>query len=159
VAHATLAAADAARCASCHTEPFCVQCHQAPQRPAYHESNFLASHASSAWRRSLECSSCHETQTFCRSCHLQAGFGAQGRLNAGFHDAEPLWLLRHGQPARQALESCASCHSQRNCLQCHSQLGAFRVSPHGPGFDAQRAWARSPRTCSLCHIGRPLGEG
>jgi hypothetical protein len=159
VTHGTLAAADPATCATCHSEPFCTQCHQAPARPSYHVSNFLASHASASWSRTLECSSCHQTQTFCRSCHLQSGFGAQGRLNAGFHDAEPLWLLRHGQPARQALESCASCHTQQNCMQCHSDLGAFRVSPHGPGFNARRAWERSPATCAACHVRRPFGEG
>jgi hypothetical protein len=155
--HGTLAATDRAGCISCHSEPFCAQCHQAPQRPSYHVGDFLASHAAPAWSRNLDCSTCHETQTFCRSCHLQSGLDSQGRLNAGYHDAEPLWLLRHGQPARQALESCASCHSQRNCMQCHSDLGAFRVSPHGPGFDAERALARSPRTCALCHVRSPLG--
>jgi hypothetical protein len=156
-AHGTLAAADPAACATCHTQPFCVQCHSAPQQPVYHEANFVARHAADAWSRSTECASCHEVQVFCRSCHVQSGFGAQGRLGQGFHDAEPLWLLRHGQPARQSLESCASCHQQKDCLQCHSQLGAFRVNPHGPNFDARRAWARNPGICTACHLGNPFG--
>jgi hypothetical protein len=154
--HGTLSAADPTGCASCHSQPFCTQCHQAPERPVFHDAGFLASHASAAWRRSLECSSCHEVQVFCRSCHLQSGFGARQPLGTIFHDAEPLWLLRHGQPARQALESCTSCHAQKDCLQCHSQSGGFRVNPHGPGFDARRAWERSPAICSACHSGTPF---
>jgi hypothetical protein len=157
--HGTLAAADPASCATCHTQPFCVQCHDAPARPVYHEPNFVMRHAADAWGRNQECATCHEVQVFCRSCHVQSGFGAQGRLNAGFHDAEPVWLLRHGQAARQALESCATCHAQRDCVQCHSQLGAFKVNPHGPGFDARRAWERSPGICLACHVGSPFGGG
>jgi hypothetical protein len=91
-----------------------------------------------AYSRRLECSTCHEVRTFCRSCHMQQGMEAEGRLNPGFHDAEPLWLLRHARAARQGLESCTSCHTQRDCMQCHSQVGAFQVSPHGPNFDAHR---------------------
>jgi hypothetical protein len=44
-------------------------------------------------------------------------------------------------------------------MQCHSDLGAFRVSPHGPGFDARRAWERSPTTCAACHVRSPFGGG
>jgi hypothetical protein len=79
-----------------------------------------------------------------------------GRLGTGFHDAEPLWLLRHGQAARQGLESCASCHEQNQCMQCHSTLGAFKVSPHGPDFDARRAQKRNAAICLACHITDPL---
>jgi hypothetical protein len=157
--HGTLAASEAASCATCHTQPFCVQCHSAAERPVYHETNFVARHAAEAWGRSLECANCHEVQVFCRSCHTQSGYGAQGRLGPGFHDAEPVWLLRHGQAARQALESCASCHAQRDCAQCHSQLGAFKVNPHGPAFDARRAWERNPGICLACHVGSPFGGG
>jgi hypothetical protein len=157
--HGALAASEPAACATCHTQPFCVQCHDAPERPVYHEDNFLSRHAADAWGRSSECASCHEVQVFCRSCHTQAGFGSRGRLGAGFHDAEPVWLLRHGQAARQALESCASCHAQTDCAQCHSQLGAFKVNPHGPAFDARRAAERNPVICLACHVGSPLGGG
>ncbi|HSR43481.1 MAG TPA: cytochrome c3 family protein, partial [Longimicrobiales bacterium] len=74
-------------------------------------------------------------------------------------DAEPLWLLRHGQAARQSLESCASCHTQRQCLQCHSTFGAFQVNPHGADFDARRAWERNPGVCLACHLESPFGGG
>ncbi|HUH12594.1 MAG TPA: hypothetical protein VMK65_05770, partial [Longimicrobiales bacterium] len=106
----------------------------------------------------LECSNCHDTQAFCRACHTQAGMTSTGRLGSGFHDAEPLWLLRHGQGARQGLESCASCHAQRDCMQCHSELGAFRISPHGKDFDPERFRGRNQQICFACHITDPFGR-
>jgi hypothetical protein len=82
--------------------------------------------------------------------------GTSGRLQAGFHDAQPFWLLNHAKPARQGLESCTTCHKQTDCLQCHSTIGAFRVSPHGPGFDAKRVQSKNARICFACHLSDPL---
>jgi hypothetical protein len=154
--HAALAAASPESCAACHQKQFCADCHDAPLQPSYHPRNFTVQHASAAWGRRLECSSCHEVRTFCRACHVQLGMRTEGRLDPGFHDAEPLWLLRHARAARQGLESCTSCHNQRDCLQCHSTLGAFQVSPHGPDFDARRAQKRNPTICFACHTSDPL---
>lgn len=156
--HGTLAAAAPAQCAACHTRTDCESCHNTAARAPFHPQNFAFDHASAAYGRRLECSSCHSTERFCRDCHSEAGMRASGRLTAGFHDAEPLWLLRHGQAARQGLESCTSCHTQRDCMQCHSELGAFKVSPHGPGFDARRAQKKNARVCFACHLDNPLAE-
>jgi len=160
-AHSTLAAANQTACATCHTESFCVSCHDAPtsnQGGGYHPASFLSAHAASAFGRDSDCASCHNTAVFCRQCHLETGLvpAGGGRLGPGYHDDGPLWLLRHGQAARQNLESCASCHRQVDCTQCHGELGAFKVSPHTLAFDAASAWARSPRTCLACHVGNPL---
>jgi hypothetical protein len=161
-AHATLAAASETSCSTCHEESFCVSCHDAPLssgvEAGYHPAAFLSMHAASAFGRDSECATCHSTQVFCRQCHLETGLvpAGGGRLGPGYHDDGPLWLLRHGQAARQNLESCSSCHRQVDCTQCHGVLGAFKVSPHTLGFDAERAWARSPRTCLACHVGNPL---
>jgi hypothetical protein len=157
-AHTTLAAAGDASCATCHEESFCVSCHDGPVGGGYHPPDFLSRHTASAFGRDAECTSCHSTQVFCRECHVQVGLvpAGGGRLGPGYHDDGPLWLLRHGQGARQNLESCASCHRQVDCTQCHGVLGAFKVSPHSASFDAERAWSRSPRTCLACHIGNPL---
>jgi hypothetical protein len=158
-AHTGLAAAGDASCATCHQESFCVSCHDGPVGGGYHQTNFLARHTADAFGRDAECSNCHNTQVFCRECHVQVGLVGTGRLGPGYHDDGPVWLLRHGQAARQNLESCASCHRQVDCTQCHGVLGAFKVSPHSVGFDAERAWARSPRTCLACHVtGNPLNE-
>jgi hypothetical protein len=157
--HGTLASASSASCNTCHSQRQCKSCHEAPGRTAFHPANFLERHASAAWSRRLECSNCHEVAVFCRACHVRMGMGTSGRLTQGFHDAEPLWLLRHGQAARQGLESCASCHKQSDCLQCHSTLGAFHVNPHGPDFDAVRAHQKNPVICFACHVVDPLKGG
>jgi hypothetical protein len=155
--HGVYAAADAQRCATCHTDSYCVDCHDGPPGGSYHPPAFVSTHAADAFGRPQECSTCHNTAAFCRACHEESGLGGVGRLGAGYHDAEPLWLLRHGQAARQSLESCASCHEQSQCVQCHGVLGAFKVSPHGREFDARRAFDLNPRACAACHVGNPLG--
>ncbi len=177
--HGTLAAASTASCTTCHTRLFCADCHDAAQiaqnrvggtagafdasttpraaeRARFHSPDFMARHASEAWGRRLECSNCHQVAVFCRDCHQQEGMGTEGRLGGAFHDAQPLWLLRHGQAARQGLESCTSCHKQRDCLQCHSTLGAFKVNPHGRSFDPGRAQKKNPVICYACHATDPL---
>ncbi len=157
-AHAAPAASDGALCSGCHTQQTCTACHEGVAG-AYHPPNFVDRHAALGYGRVVECSTCHSTEAFCRSCHVESGLGPVSRLGPGFHDAQPAWLLRHGQAARQQLETCVSCHAQRDCLQCHSQLGAFRVNPHGPGFDAEAARERNQVACRFCHIGDPPGGG
>jgi hypothetical protein len=157
--HSTLAASDPKQCATCHVESFCVSCHDGPSTGGYHPAGFVAKHAAAAWGRDVECANCHNVTVFCRACHQESGLTAHGRLGPGYHDSEPLWLLRHGQAAREGLESCTSCHKQTDCTQCHSVLGAFKVSPHGRDFDAARAYQQNPRACSFCHIGNPLDGG
>ena len=157
--HSSLAAGDPASCNTCHVESFCVDCHEGPVGGGYHPAGFVARHAADAFGRETECANCHDTQVFCRSCHVQAGLASVGRLGPGYHEGGSVWLLRHGQAARQNLESCTTCHKQNDCTQCHGVLGAFKISPHSRGFDAQRAWEQSPRTCFACHIKNPLGGG
>ena len=75
----------------------------------------------------------------------------QGVLRGGFHDKKQSFLLAHGPAARQSLESCVSCHAERDCLTCHSALGGRRFDPHGPGFDADRMRRRNSQMCTVCH--------
>ena len=184
--HGAAAAARPQSCAQCHARTECETCHRSSEMPAapvaleknaqsntdtvartsnrafqvdFHPANYLERHASNSWGRQLDCQNCHDTAVFCRSCHEQRGMAAAGRLGSGFHDAQPNWLFNHGRAARQGLESCASCHTQRNCTQCHSETGAFRVNPHGPDFDAARMIARNPRVCYACHLSDPTRRG
>ncbi|MDH5588961.1 MAG: cytochrome c3 family protein [Gemmatimonadota bacterium] len=154
--HGSVSAASGASCATCHEQTFCVACHDGPANGGYHPPSFVSRHSAAAFGRTSECSTCHSTEVFCRACHQESGLTGFGRLGPGYHDAEPLWLLRHGQGARQNLESCVSCHQQNDCTQCHGVLGAFKINPHGPDFDAQRAWERSPRACFACHARAPI---
>lgn len=143
-----------------HVEPTVVD---PPSRSApapvsgFHPVAYDLRHAADAWGANLDCGNCHNTTVFCRSCHVESGLGSSGLLGRGYHDAAGPWVLRHGQAARQALESCASCHRQKECMQCHSTTGGFRVNPHGPGFDADLAWEKGKRTCQACHTRDPIG--
>jgi hypothetical protein len=183
-AHGPLAAGRPRSCTTCHeADRFCAKCHMTGQpiatvapaasdsppvstdsvraprpRRAFHPTDWVVRHSAQAWGRRLDCATCHSTQLFCRDCHVKMGFGAIGRVGPGYHDAEPVWLLRHGQAARQTLETCTACHTQRDCMQCHSQLGAFRVSPHGPAFDARAAHRANSQICRACHLSDPLAR-
>ena len=86
-------------------------------------------------------------------CHLpSAGWPASpGKLQKGYHDASGVFLLNHGTAARQNIETCVACHSERDCLACHSAQGGRKFNPHGPGFDAERMKRKNPQTCAACH--------
>lgn len=144
-------------CTVCHARTDCAACHDAPARARFHPFDFAQRHASAAYARRLECANCHDTDSFCAECHQSTGRTASQNRGALYHDAQSVWLLRHGQAARQGLESCTSCHRQQDCLRCHSDLGAFRVNPHGRDFDARRAAARNLSVCRLCHLSDPVG--
>jgi hypothetical protein len=152
VGHGEAAVASLLKCAACHAESFCIDCHDAPGRPYFHPANFVTRHAAEAWAEPLECAECHSREVFCRDCHRAVGTGQNGNLNGGYHDADPDWFLSHGRAARQALETCTSCHQQESCLRCHSAQGDFRINPHGPDFDPERVRDRSGISCGRCHF-------
>ncbi|HET8712360.1 MAG TPA: hypothetical protein VFM23_01605 [Gemmatimonadales bacterium] len=152
--HATEAAASTTRCAGCHVRTDCLDCHRpgAASGPAgYHPDGFLARHPAAAYARETSCSDCHNVGSFCTMCHERAGLTAANVLRAGYHDARRFFLAGHGQAARQGLESCASCHAERDCLTCHSSIGGRRFNPHGPGFNAERMRRKNFEVCTVCH--------
>jgi hypothetical protein len=149
--HATDAVASESACGSCHDREQCETCHTAGSTPAFHLPDFLARHGPAAYAADTECASCHNTEVFCRSCHSGTGLAARDRLGIAFHTSNPFWLVGHGVAARQGLENCATCHAQQSCMNCHAATGSWRISPHGPGFNATRAQSANPLTCRLCH--------
>jgi doubled CXXCH motif protein len=153
--HAQPASARPQSCSACHTRPTCLSCHRpdaAAATPGYHPAGFLTSHPAAAYSRESSCSDCHNQGQFCANCHLNAGLVSPGQLrDRGYHDAKQSFLLNHGQAARQNLESCVSCHSERDCLTCHSAVGGRRFNPHGPGFDPGTLRRKNPSMCTACH--------
>ena len=153
--HGPEASARPATCETCHTRASCLECHRPENaRPSgYHPQNFLTRHPAPAWSRAANCSDCHNPAQFCQSCHEQSGLTTRARLGrAGYHDAFRGFGLGHGQAARQSLESCVGCHTERNCTACHAATGGgLRFNPHGPGFNAARARSRNPAMCTACH--------
>jgi hypothetical protein len=160
--HGGEASASPATCEACHSRATCLSCHRpdGAAQERYHPASFLTRHPSAAYARASDCGSCHNAAQFCQSCHERAGLVATARIGRkGFHDAFRGFSLGHGQAARQSLESCASCHAERDCTACHSAVGAgFRFNPHGPGFNAARMRAKNPSVCVACH-GRVIPGG
>ena len=152
--HKASASTSAATCAGCHEQRFCSDCHGGEGARRFHAANFTQRHAADSYGRETQCASCHNAELFCRSCHRSSGLASKGRLDAAFHDAQPQWLLNHGRAARQGLQSCTTCHAQRDCLTCHSTIG-WGVNPHGPGFQPERAASRNATQCLLCHLQVP----
>jgi len=153
--HADPASARPQTCAACHARPQCLECHRpsaADAPPGYHPAGFLTTHPVAAYSRETSCNDCHNQAQFCTNCHVSAGLISPGLLRgSGFHDAKQAFSLNHGQAARQNLESCVSCHAERDCLTCHSSLGGRRFNPHGPGFDAATLRRKNSQMCTACH--------
>lgn len=151
--HGTEASAAPNNCASCHGRQDCLQCHRplAASGPSYHPATFLAEHPAAAYVRATSCGQCHNQAAFCQSCHLKAGLTSTRTLGSGYHDAKQSFIAGHGQAARQSLETCVSCHVERDCLTCHSANGGRRFNPHGVGFDAERWRKKNPDACAVCH--------
>lgn len=152
-AHGADASARPQSCYSCHARAQCLDCHRpnAGASGGYHPAGFLTRHPAEAYARESSCAECHSTQGFCQDCHRTAGVTASGPLKSGFHDAQGAFLLSHGQAARQGLETCVSCHAERDCLTCHSANGGRGFDPHGPGFDAAQLKKKNPTMCVACH--------
>lgn len=157
--HAVPASTGQMNCTTCHEENTCTQCHDGFGSPPFHPLNFMASHGAEAFGRVSDCKSCHNSEGFCRECHLGSGIQGGNGLVAPFHDGQALWILSHPQAARQDLESCVTCHQQKDCLRCHSATTGMGVSPHGPGFDAASMQDRNQAMCKLCHVRGFLGGG
>jgi len=152
-AHGPFASAARKSCSACHARADCLACHRPDPASGlgYHPVGFLSRHPASAYARETSCAECHNSGSFCTDCHQQAGLTSRGPLQPGFHDANSGFLLGHGPAARQNLESCVTCHAERDCLTCHSALGGRNFNPHGPGFDAARLKRKNPQMCSACH--------
>ncbi|HVB31551.1 MAG TPA: cytochrome c3 family protein [Gemmatimonadaceae bacterium] len=154
--HKSAAASGQLNCQGCHQPRDCTSCHDGVStRRDFHPDDFMARHANSAYTQDQNCSSCHRVETFCRSCHQKSGIATTGGVRGTAHTGQPLWLLQHGQAARQGLTTCTSCHQQRDCLRCHSSLG-MHVNPHGPDFNAQAMGSRNMQMCMVCHLTNPL---
>jgi hypothetical protein len=151
--HAPLAAAAPATCAGCHVQTDCYACHRpaAAAAAGYHPAGFVSRHPAAAYGRETSCADCHNVGAFCQTCHQKAGIVSKGPLGSGYHDVSRFFLVSHGQAARQSLESCVSCHVERDCLACHAAVGGRRFNPHGPGFDAARLRRKNPEMCTACH--------
>lgn len=138
----------AASCATCHARNFCIECHvDAPEQPAIQ--------ALAADERSLAI----EAELRAPRSHDEPGFVQGG----------------HSDPATDAPQRCATCHTQESCLNCHAgeaPAPARSLATAGPGRGAGAATTRTrppshgadfteihgrpaasrPTSCTTCHV-------
>ncbi len=104
--HAEVAARDAIRCATCHTQmsgnprQACDECHQT-MLPADHRITWRElDHGSEAAADRNRCASCHVVE-FCTACHAQRprSHGLRGTFDR-----------EHGRLARINVRACLTCH-------------------------------------------------
>lgn len=114
--HADAAAADATRCARCHTQMsgsrngVCDECHQT-MRPHDHTVTWRElDHGSEAGADAARCATCHVSD-FCTACHQQ---------EPRSHLPHAAFARDHGGEARVNPRSCLTCHDpQVSCVRCH----------------------------------------
>lgn len=171
-------AQDTARCASCHDQTFCSDCHARTQAPGMtpsirfpervdagfiHRGDFIARHAAAARAEPMQCRQCHGAR-HCTSCHELQGLSVtsapQSRLRAREAHGPDIMIPGapgfHGRLARRDASRCAACHdrgAQSNCVNCH-KVGQLGGNPHPTGFrwaDKQAECTRNPM-CLVCHL-------
>lgn len=164
--HKKVAGVDSGFCASCHTESYCVACHDGKVKPrSVHPNDWLNMHAIAARFDQPKCASCHSTQNFCLTCHTRVGItqsGPPGVSAAGlFHPDAKTWAGpkrvpgHHSYEAQKNISACISCHVERDCVVCHGTtgVGGAGANPHGPSFlnKCDTMFAKNPRPCFVCH--------
>jgi len=154
--HAALASGSPQTCAGCHVQEQCLQCHRpnAGGQGTFHPADYISRHPVAAYSRETSCADCHNPGQFCQTCHAQNGIVARGTFIGGqatYHDGNPTFAVGHGPAARQGLETCVSCHTEKDCMVCHASFGGRRFSPHGPNFPAEKLRKANPQMCLACH--------
>jgi hypothetical protein len=165
--HALEARAAPDRCAQCHTQSSCADCHDRrapmapevafadrPDRAFVHRPGYAAWHGADARLDGASCLGCHG-ETSCVACHSLYGNGPGGPSPHPRDWASPgPGPNTHAAAARRDLMSCAACHSgpgADTCVTCHAP-GRPGGSPHAgttPAGDPRR-----DKPCRRCH-----GEG
>jgi hypothetical protein len=178
--HKRIAGNDSKMCSSCHSEKYCVDCHDGRVRPRkVHPNDWLNLHAVASRQNSPNCTSCHRHQSFCIGCHQRVGVALSGPYEnfAGrgrFHPPKSVWTdsprtsRHHAWEAQRNLSACVSCHTERDCAICHATarvggrgagtLPGFSgtgqgVNPHPAGFRSRcgAAQRQNARPCLVCH--------
>ncbi len=164
--HRKVAGADSAYCGSCHTEQYCVACHDGKVKPrSVHPNDWLNMHAVAARFDQPKCVTCHSTTNFCTPCHTRAGVAQQSPAGVAsavrFHPPASTWSApkrvpgHHSYEAQKNINACVSCHVERDCVVCHGTqgVGGAGANPHGPSFidKCDTMFAKNPRPCFVCH--------
>ncbi|MCM0082538.1 cytochrome C [Geomonas sp. Red32] len=155
-------------CAQCHTQAYCLDCHQGggitadlstaqfgrDYIPKSHRSDFVNIHPLKALDNPQTCYRCHD-KSYCQACHDRFPRGSmriKSHLPTGSNSQSYVWTSEHSTEARRNLQSCQSCHPEGDvCLRCHSATSGARINPHPRDFQGGNISARTKRTCRICH--------
>lgn len=164
--HKKVAGADSGYCASCHTEAYCVACHDGKVKPrSVHPNDWLNMHEIAARFDQPKCTTCHSTTNFCQPCHSRVGIAQSSpsgvATSVRFHPDPLTWSGpkrvpgHHSYEAQKNINACVSCHVERDCVVCHGTqgVGGAGNNPHGPSFvnKCSTMFAKNPRPCFVCH--------
>lgn len=166
--HRTIASKAGNNCGQCHTQSYCLDCHQGGginadlstanfgqnYVPRSHRSDFVQIHPLKALDNPQTCYRCHD-QRFCNECHSRyprGSFRIRSHLPNGAGQSY-VWTSEHSREAKRNLQTCQSCHPDGDvCLRCHggSRTGV-RINPHPKDFQGRNISRRTDRTCRVCH--------
>ena len=168
--HRIVASKAGNNCAQCHTQSFCLDCHQGgginadlsvsnfgrDNIPKSHRSDFVTIHPIKALDNQQTCYRCHD-QKYCTACHDRF---PKGKLRIKSHlmlgpngQRYAPALGEHALEARRNLQSCQSCHPEGDvCIQCHS---AGKTNPHPRNWKSISGNFKDKagsRVCTKCHL-------
>jgi hypothetical protein len=175
--HKVVAGADSRFCGSCHSESYCMDCHDGRVRPRkVHPNDWISMHPVASRQNNPSCTSCHRQQSFCLGCHQRAGVTMTGPYanfagRGNFHPPKAIWTdpprtsAHHAWEAQRNINACVSCHVERDCAICHATakvggrgiggggIVGQGVNPHPTGFSSRCSGAlkRNARPCLVCH--------
>jgi hypothetical protein len=105
-------------CSSCHTDAYCIDCHQGENLlNQSHSPDFIAAHGISYTLRESDCATCHQGKDYCIECHREVN-----NVIPPTH-LMPDWKgPLHSQEARKDFDYCSVCHEQDDisCIECHN---------------------------------------
>ncbi|GFO60572.1 cytochrome c [Geomonas silvestris] len=169
--HRSIASKAGSNCAQCHTQAYCLDCHQGgginadltranfgqDYIPRSHRRDFVQIHPLKSLDNPQSCYRCHD-QRFCNECHSRyprGSFRIRSHLPSGTGQLySGVWSSEHSREARRNLQTCQSCHPDGDvCLRCHggNRAVGLRVNPHPKNFQGGNISRRTDRTCRACH--------
>jgi hypothetical protein len=140
-----------ARCASCHTQESCIDCHNgidlvnvevsgkglvSPHAPRVtandrgqgmrltkvHDLNFRFTHGIAAEGKTAECQTCHDQQTFCSTCHAAGGDVNQNKFEPETHRQPGFVTIGVGSGGGS--HAALARRDIESCAACHDAQGA-----------------------------------
>lgn len=140
VTHPLAARTDPQRCAACHENRFCVDCHD-----AFNPADLSTQSHRRSFSNLPGSGIAHENfaDSQCQTCHPDSVLPSHQ------------WSRSHAREARKNLVTCQACHPEGQvCLKCHSARSGLGINPHPKSWDdmdGRLSRAGNRRTCRQCH--------